>query len=163
MNTTSKNGMLCIIRCGHTASVGSPPLPCSLRLLQTHRWQGIQNFFALMCTKVSICFFLIRIPIHKRYIVPLQAGIVVLILSNFILEFLWIFQTWPVQALWDGTIKPERNFTRQIKLNIILVQAIISLVSDFTFAFYPVLIFWHLQLRFKEKIGLCFLMGLGVM
>ena len=130
---------------------------------EAHKYLGVQNFFALMCTKVSICLFLIRIPIHKRYVIPLQAAVVVLIVSNFVLEFLWIFQIWPIQALWDTRVQVERNFTRRMKLDIIFAQAIISIVSDFALALYPIVIISHVQLRLKDKIGLCFLMGLGVM
>ena len=48
-------------------------------------------------------------------------------------------------------------------LNVIFAQAIISVVSDFGLAFYPILILWKLQMKTKNKVGLCFLMGLGVM
>ena len=69
-----------------------------------------------MCTKVSICFFLLRIPVHKRYIIPLQLSITVLILSNLILTLLWIFQCWPVQAYWDERVVPVYNFGRDAAL-----------------------------------------------
>lgn len=124
---------------------------------------GIQTFFSLMCTKVSICFLLLRIPVNKRYIIPLQIGVVVLIISNVVLTLLWIFQCWPVQALWDPTVKPRYCFNHGIILNIIFSQAIISVVSDFSFALYPILIIWHVKIRLKDKVGLCLLMGLGVM
>lgn len=40
---------------------------------------------------------------------------------------------------------------------------VISAVSDFAFASYPVLILWKVQMKPKAKVGVCFLMGLGVM
>ncbi|KAI4156356.1 MAG: hypothetical protein LQ340_000343 [Diploschistes diacapsis] len=45
---------------------------------------------------------------------------------------------------------------------IIAAAAIISVVSDFSFALYPILIIWHVKIRLKDKVGLCLLMGLGV-
>ena len=116
-----------------------------------------------MCTKISICLFLLRIPIHTRYIVPLQVAIAVLVVSNIVLTLLWIFQSWPVQAVWDPRISPQYCFNHNIIFNIILAQAIVSVVSDFGLAFYPVLIIAHLQMKMRDKVGLCILMGLGVM
>jgi len=46
--------------------------------------------------------------------------------------------------------------------SVILAQAIISIVSDFTFALYPILILWNVKIKTKDKIGLCALMGLGL-
>ena len=47
-------------------------------------------------------------------------------------------------------------------LNLIFSQAIISAVSDFAFAFYPILILWNMSISLKDKIGVVLLMGLGV-
>lgn len=47
--------------------------------------------------------------------------------------------------------------------NVIFAQAVISAVSDFALAFFPVLIILNLKMRTKDKVGLCLLMGLGVM
>ena len=122
---------------------------------------GIQTFFTLMCTKVSICFFLLRIPTSRAFIRPLQASIIVLIVSNIILTFIWIFQCWPVALAWDSTV-PGRCFSRQFLLNLILAQAIISVVSDFALALCPIIILRNVRMRRRQKVGLCLLMGLGV-
>lgn len=62
--------------------------------------EWIQTFATLMWTKVSICFFLMRIPATKALIRPLQASIVFLIVSNIILTVLWIVQCRPLHAAW---------------------------------------------------------------
>ena len=36
-------------------------------------------------------------------------------------------------------------------------------MSDFLLALYPILILFHLKMRLKDKVGLCVLMGFGVM
>ena len=36
-----------------------------------------------------------------------------------------------------------------------------NVLSDFTLAFYPILLFYHLQMDRRIKWGVCFLMGLG--
>ena len=115
-----------------------------------------------MCTKVSICFFLLRIPINKKYIRPLQVSIVLLIVSHVAIIFVWVFQCHPVAAAWNSNIDGQ-CFTRKMMLNVILAQAIISVISDFALAVYPILILWNVKTKLKNKVGLCILMGLGVM
>lgn len=86
--------------------------------------EWIQTFASLMWTKISICLFLMRIPVSKTYIRPLQAGVVILVVSNVILTLLWILQCSPVSAAWDlERKKHSRCFSRGQLLRIIMAQA----------------------------------------
>ena len=51
--------------------------------------------------------------------------------------------------------------SRGAKEGVVLVQALISVVSDFAFATLPIVFLWRVQIDFKTKIGLWFLMCLG--
>ena len=51
--------------------------------------------------------------------------------------------------------------SREAKQGIILAQAVISVVSDFSFAAFPIMFLWRVQIDLKTKIGLWILMGLG--
>lgn len=116
----------------------------------------------LMCTKVSICFFLLRLPSSRKHIIPLYISIAILIVSNVIITFLWIFQCNPVDAVWTYGVSGN-CFSHEQLLDIILAQAIISVVSDFGLAFYPILVLRNLKLtQRRQKLGLVVLMGLGV-
>lgn len=85
--------------------------------------QWIQNFGSLMLTKVSICLFLLRIPVSKSLFRPLQGAIVFLVVSNVVITILWIFQCRPISAAWDKTIEPKMCFTRGQLERIIISQA----------------------------------------
>ncbi|KAL8714034.1 MAG: hypothetical protein Q9220_002180 [cf. Caloplaca sp. 1 TL-2023] len=125
--------------------------------------EWIQTFASLMWTKISICLFLMRIPVSKAYIRPLQAAVVVLVVSNVILTVLWILQCSPVQAAWDLELKKHSEcFSKGQLQRIIIAQAVISAVSDFAFAAFPILILRKLQMKLSTKIGLGMLMGLGI-
>ncbi|KAL8640208.1 MAG: hypothetical protein Q9228_002841 [Teloschistes exilis] len=125
--------------------------------------EWIQTFASLMWTKISICLFLMRIPVSKAYIRPLQAGIVILVVSNVVLTLLWILQCSPIAAAWDLDLKKDSKcFSKGQLQRIIIAQAIISVTSDFAFAAFPILILRKLQMRLRTKIGLSMLMGLGV-
>ena len=84
--------------------------------------EWIQTFATLMWTKVSICLFLLRIPVQKHFIRPLQVALVMLILSNVVLTILWIVQCRPVAAAWDDSID-AKCFSKRQKESIIFAQA----------------------------------------
>ena len=51
--------------------------------------------------------------------------------------------------------------SRGTKDAVVLAQAIISVVSDFSFAAFPIFVLWRVQIDFKTKMGLWVLMCLG--
>ena len=120
--------------------------------------EWIQTFATLMWTKVSICLFLLRLPSSRPLKRPLQWAVAFLLFSNTILTTLWIMQCQPIHAAWDlkGTC-----MSRGALEGIVLTQAIISVVSDFTFATLPILFLWRVQVDFTTKAGLWVLMCLG--
>ena len=144
----------------------------------------MQTFATLMFTKVSICLFLLRIVISKSFVRPLQAGVCVLITSNVVLTILWIVQCRPLVRAWNMAI-PGTCFTDVQLQNIILAQAckftlhhifetkpvravvdrtaVISVLSDFALAAFPILILQKVQISMRSKVGLCCLTGLGIM
>ncbi|KAL8824741.1 MAG: hypothetical protein Q9191_004849 [Dirinaria sp. TL-2023a] len=124
--------------------------------------EWIQTFQTLMFTKVSICFFLLRIPVDTRLIRPIQWTIVALILSNVVLTVIWIVQCRPIHAAWNTLIQGQ-CFTKGQLQRIIISQAIISIISDFLLATLPIFILWKVQISTRVKAGLCTLMSLGVL
>ena len=124
--------------------------------------EWIQTFQTLMFTKISICLFLLRIPVEKYLLRPIQVAVAALIVSNIILTLLWIFQCNPIATAWNKTT-PGHCFTDAQLLEIIMSQAIISIVSDFMLALFPIAILWRVQIAVRVKVGLCILMGLGLM
>ena len=99
-----------------------------------------------------------RLPNSKALLLPLQSAVAFLLFSNTIMTVIWIMQCQPIHAAWDnqGTC-----MSRGSKENLILAQAVISVVSDFTFAAFPILFLWRVQIDLKTKIGLWVLMCLG--
>ena len=124
--------------------------------------EWIQTFQTLMFTKISICCLLLRIPVQRYILRPLQGAIVFLVVTNIILTFLWCFQCHPVRGAWDKQ-SPASCFTDAQLLRIIISQAIISIISDVVFALSPLVLLWSVQIELRVKAGLCVLMGLGVM
>lgn len=124
--------------------------------------EWIQTFQTLMFTKISICLFLLRIPVEKHFIRPIQGTIIALIVSNIALTLAWILQCNPVARSWNKDT-PGTCFTDAQLQRIIFSQALISIVSDFILALFPIVLLWRVQIDFRIKAGLCSLMGLGLM
>ena len=142
--------------------------------------EWLRTFATLMFTKVSIYLFLLRIPITKVLIRPLQAAVVVLVVTNIIFTLLWLLQCSPVEAVWHTEVH-GRCFGRGQLERIVMAQAgrslnpeqrlnnrwltisIILIISDILFALYPVFMLWSVQMKIQTKISLRILMGLGVM
>ncbi|KAL9001977.1 MAG: hypothetical protein Q9188_005073 [Gyalolechia gomerana] len=124
--------------------------------------EWIQTFQTLMFNKLSICFLLLRIPVEKRYIRPIQGAIVFLIVTNIVLTLLWIFQCNPIAGSWNKQT-PATCFTDAQLQRIIISQAIISIISDFVLALFPIVLLWKVQIELRIKAGLCILMSLGLM
>ena len=124
--------------------------------------EWIQTFQTLMLTKISICFFLLRIPVQKHLIRPIQGAIIVLVVSNVILTLLWVLQCNPTARAWNKQT-PGSCFTDGQLQRIIISQALISIISDFMLALFPIFLLWNVQIAPRIKAGLCALMALGLM
>lgn len=101
-----------------------------------------------------------RLPHAHRYRHVLSWAVGFLLFSNVVLAMMWILQCQPIRASWDSS-GDGGCFSYDVKFGIILVQAIISLVSDFVFAALPIFLLWRVQIDFKTKVGLWLLMCLG--
>ncbi|KAL8833703.1 MAG: hypothetical protein Q9176_007859 [Flavoplaca citrina] len=123
--------------------------------------EWIQTFQTLMFNKLSICFLLLRIPVEKYLIRPIQGAIAILIVTNIILTLVWILQCNPAEAAWDKSI-PSTCFTDAQLQRIIISQAIISIISDVVLALFPIVLLWKVQIPIRVKAGLCVLMSLGL-
>ncbi len=114
--------------------------------------EWIQTFQTLMFNKISICLFLLRIPVEKIFLRPIQV----------VLTLLWIFQCNPIAGAWNKQV-PATCFTNAQLQRIIISQALISVTSDFMLALFPIVLLWNVQIPLRIKAGLCSLMALGLM
>ena len=124
--------------------------------------EWIQTFQTLMFTKLSICFFLLRIPVERYLIRPIQGAIIFLVVTNVVLTLLWIFQCNPIAGAWNKQT-PAKCFTDAQLQRIIISQALISIISDFLLALFPIVLLWKVQIELRLKAGMCVLMSLGLL
>ena len=74
------------------------------------------------------------------------------------------------KLLWEGDDPEDHHLTSTyaspvslLKFAYIDVHAVISIISDFVLAIFPIFILWKVQISTRIKAGLCGLMSLGLM
>ena len=137
----------------------------------------IQVFVTLAISKISICQFLLRLSKFDRLRRFLQGLIAVIILTHIPLTLIMIFQCNPVQKYWNQSLpgsclsKPtvEKVIIAQGGMcsgkivRILLILQVISIVTDFIGAAFPMFLIWNVDIRLRSKVALCLLMGLGIL
>ncbi|KAF5717235.1 integral membrane protein PTH11 [Fusarium mundagurra] len=113
----------------------------------------------LALVKSSILFFLLRLGGHNRAIKWTIYGLNAFNVALMIAIFLTVvFQTIPINAFWDLSIKPERQIDGPV---FYISSAIITIITDVLVLLIPFWIFLGLKMKIAAKLGLIvvFLMG----
>lgn len=131
--------------------------------------------------KISICLFLLRIVDTKQVVRGMYALISCITLFTAVCVFLFLGVCRPLRAYWDvgvdgvclsnhqvesvvvaqGSKSASTHITRQ--LGVLTIDAVLSVISDLILAALPAIFLRNLQIGIRTKVGLCLLMGLGVL
>ena len=138
------------------------------------------GIMAYCVPKVAVALLIIRLmPPAKRgqwFLYFITTSLIIL----FALAAIFLFvQCSPSKAMWDPTVPshcwpPEilPNYTlfvggKFLKVDITSrhfnASTAYSAFYDLSLAIFPITIFWDLQLGWKKKVGICCVMGLGVL
>ncbi|KAI0473121.1 hypothetical protein GGR56DRAFT_653274 [Xylariaceae sp. FL0804] len=116
--------------------------------------------------KVSIALLLIRLMNRKRgYEIFLWGLMFLLCAINLVLVVITFAQCTPVTFLWDRVRSDPpagKCWPSTVQQDYGYFQGAFSAWSDLVLALFPTLIIWPLQMPMRNKIGLGFLMSLGV-
>ena len=152
--------------------------PKQRRMFQAVGWADwIQTFITLCMTKVSICLFLLRIVDSKGTRIAMYSTIGFTVLFTAVCVCLFLGICRPLKAYWDVGVDGVCLSNDEIK-NIVIAQGglyhsrshhfiwltvpVLSVVTDLICASFPIIVLRNLQVKLSTKIGLCVLMGLGV-
>ncbi|KAJ5378165.1 uncharacterized protein N7496_005574 [Penicillium cataractarum] len=136
------------------------------QIVAATKWSWINQavgIFAIGTGKLALVAFLQQIhgPEHRGRVTFLWG----VAMSNLILNCMTIgmimTQCSPREKLWDGDLAGTCD-GRLRNQNMAYFQGSWSALCDLILALYPVVFFWKVRLDLRVKIGLCFLMGLGV-
>ncbi|PVI01940.1 hypothetical protein DM02DRAFT_486339, partial [Periconia macrospinosa] len=114
-----------------------------------------------MC-KISVAIMLLRFKQERRWKLFLYSLILVLLAGTIAICFISLLQCRPLAIMWDPKIVGAKCWDpkhRQIQVS---VASIFVIVTDFILSVLPITFIRQLHRPLREKIILCFLMGLGL-
>ncbi|KAI4209528.1 MAG: hypothetical protein LQ351_007563 [Letrouitia transgressa] len=120
-----------------------------------------QCFIVLAVSKISFCLFLLRLSQFNRLRHALYTLIEFIMVTHVTFVLLFVLQCHPINKAWDEEII-GMCFSKQIIMNIIVAQGIISILTDFICAAFPIVLLRNANISPRTKLALCTLMGFGV-
>lgn len=130
------------------------------------KWSWINQalgIFAIALGKLAIVAFLQQIhgPEHRGRVLMLWGVAISNLLINSITIGMIYTQCSPRRRLWNDAI-PGSCDGRRRNQTTAYFQGSWSVFCDLILALYPVAFFWKVRLSMRIKVGLCLLMGLGI-
>ncbi|KAK7936138.1 hypothetical protein PG985_001633 [Apiospora marii] len=118
---------------------------------------------AAWAVKTSVALVLYRLSSFDMRAIRriLETSMTIFTLLTVVAVFMVAFQCRPLSVIWgvgEGTCLPAESLSR-----IGLVFGAIDIVTNFLYSFLPIAMLWGLQLGFRTKVGVCFLLSLGIL
>ncbi|KAI1839378.1 hypothetical protein JX266_014411, partial [Neoarthrinium moseri] len=120
-----------------------------------------QIFYVLSTVpiKSSICVALIRITTRKLYKWILYGIIFFTIISCLVTDIAVLSWCQPIPATWDPSAGSCAD--KSVIINVSYFILVISILTDWVCAILPAFILWNVQLRYRVKLSVAIVLGLG--
>lgn len=130
-------------------------------VLEMYYYSEILYLAVIFMTKISICYFYLRIFPKKEFRVRVFTVIGISAASAVAFIVITIFQCWPIPGAWlrwDGTYTAVcRSVQTQA-----LWGAIVSIILDVATIFLPMTELWALNMSLRKKLGVMTMFATGV-
>ncbi|KAF2474424.1 uncharacterized protein BDR25DRAFT_157587, partial [Lindgomyces ingoldianus] len=131
------------------------------KVLQYNTLFAAMNIPCVCLVKTSILLFIYKVQNSKRvarFIYVLLALTISVGLGTSI--FIWL-QCIPFNALWNPRVK-GKCISRKVYGKVSVFQGVIYSVLDLLITSLPAIILWRVQMKKQVKVGICFLLSLGL-
>jgi len=135
---------------------------------EIYKWSTIYAtvlFIGALFTKCSIALFILRIigktAILKKTKLTLHAIMIAMTIATLILVALWFSACTPLAKVWDRRV-PGTCLPAPVVHSVAYAQSAFAIATDLLLSLAPICVFWSLQISTKRKLGICFLMSLGL-
>ena len=116
----------------------------------------------MTATKISICYFLLRVVVSRTHLWITYAVMALNILSGIAFFFITLFQCRPVDAFWNrDPLNPGRCLGMDVVITITYVYSSCGIICDFTCTFLPMFIISGLNMDRRSKYALMPIMALA--
>ncbi|EKG09926.1 hypothetical protein MPH_12998 [Macrophomina phaseolina MS6] len=117
-------------------------------------------WLAIMCAKVSILVFYIRLSSHKYFRIITYGTMAIIIIYGVIGSLQFLFACRPIAKFWDPTItygscSDNNKFW--------ISNAAVNSVTDIIMVILPILMLWNVRIPKRQKIGLILIFMTGIL
>jgi len=120
------------------------------------------NLVACALARISLCLFFMRIVSRRRrYIIFLWTLIFLNVTTNIASIVRLLASCQPLEKLWNHNV-PGTCWPTYTGFITGMIQAVVSISTDWLIALFPILILRNLNMARKTKIALIILMGMGI-
>ncbi|CAM1502386.1 Fc.00g043700.m01.CDS01 [Cosmosporella sp. VM-42] len=116
----------------------------------------------MTATKVSICYFLLRVVVRRSHLWITYGVMGINILSGIAFFFITLFQCKPVDAFWNrDPLNPGKCLGMDAVITITYIYSACGIICDFTCTFLPMFIISGLNMDRRTKFALMPIMALA--
>lgn len=129
------------------------------------RWLIIGQLLWLLCLgmcKISVAMMFLRIKQERRWGLFLYSSVFLIIAITVACYIMTFLQCRPIAALWDPTIRGAKCWAPEDRQLYAVAVSIFMIATDVMFSILPITFIRQLNRPLREKIVVCFLMGLGL-
>lgn len=113
--------------------------------------QGTFLWLAIMCAKISILLFYLRLSPYKYFRTATYGLLVIVTTYGFVGGFQFLFACRPIAKYWNHKIAYGSCYDRN---KLWLSNAAVNSATDIVMMFLPMFMLWHVQIPRRQKIGL---------
>ncbi|KAK0509025.1 hypothetical protein JMJ35_008396 [Cladonia borealis] len=128
------------------------------------KWQEVSqptSILSVTFTRVSICFFLLRIfRTDRRWRIGLHAIAVFAFVTGVATAVVTVTQCQPISKLWNPLL-PGTCWNLDTTIAIGDFQGAVAVICDWILATLPIVFMWNVQMSVKTKAGIVVLMSMG--
>ncbi|ETS78740.1 hypothetical protein PFICI_08593 [Pestalotiopsis fici W106-1] len=132
-------------------------------------WFFCYLFYAtsMICSKLSIGFFLLRITVKKIHIWIVYGAMFFSVLSGIAFFLVTLLQCTPVSFFWErvgefyGDPMEGTCVSAEVIIGLAALYSTFSVLSDFTFAILPAFLLWDLKIDRRTKFTIIPILAMG--
>ncbi|KAF2870131.1 hypothetical protein BDV95DRAFT_595687 [Massariosphaeria phaeospora] len=133
----------------------------SAMVLKYNTLFAAMNVPGVCLVKTSILVFILRLQASRRMALTVYGLLLyTIVVGGGISIFMWV-QCVPFNALWDKSVKGT-CISREAYSKVSIAQRVLYSALDLFITSLPVMILWNVQMRRRLKVGISFLLSLGL-
>ncbi|KDN66415.1 hypothetical protein CSUB01_09853 [Colletotrichum sublineola] len=116
---------------------------------------------AMMASKISIGYFLLRITVRKLDIWIIYIVMMLTVCTGGVFFFVTLLQCQPISYFWDQRTQTGHCIPMDVIIALTFLYSAFSVICDFTFAILPIILIWKLKMNRKTKLALVPVMAMA--